>query len=526
MPLSKLVVLGLDAADLDVMRPLIDRGEMPHIARLMAEGASGVLHSTVPPVSAPAWASFLTGRNPGGHGLYSFVVERGGGRMQLANVTDIHGPKLWDVAAAQGAAPVVVNVPVTWPAPTFDGVIVTGMLTPESQGVTFTHPKELGDEIAEKVPGYRIDIDRALLDGGRPALFAQMNEMERKRKDLFLHLLRTRETRLFVGIFTNTDRVQHSFWRHDRRLVDEHFKEVDAHIGEIVASLDPATTAVMLLSDHGFQGCTYKLYVNKALEDAGLLATRRADKIDEEYDRRRPDAFIGFQGGRGEKAEAPRAGLFAGLKALVAGGGEAAMDWPATRAFMWSLDSGGVAVNLKSRYPNGVVADVDYENTRDEIVRALSTLTTPDGRRAFRAVRRREEVYAGPFVATAPDVVAEPDDAVSMGIDLDAKETIRVHKRPEGHHSPRGFVSLTGPGFRRGTRIEADIVDCLPTMLHALGLAVPAGCDGRVIEEAFEESLPVRRVADAAESAAAAGKQLTAEEEADLRKSLEGLGYL
>src|SRR5205823_13325169 len=85
MPLSKLVVLGLDAADLDVMRPLIDRGEMPHVARLMAQGSSGVLHSTVPPVSAPAWASFLTGRNPGKHGLYSFVVEHGGGRMQLAN---------------------------------------------------------------------------------------------------------------------------------------------------------------------------------------------------------------------------------------------------------------------------------------------------------------------------------------------------------------------------------------------------------------------------------------------------------
>lgn len=522
---KKLVVLGLDAADLDVMRPLVDRGEMPNVARLMAEGASGVLHSTVPPVSAPAWASFLTGRNPGKHGLYSFVVERGGGRMQLANVTDIHGPKLWDVAAMQGARPIVVNVPVTWPAPSFDGLMVTGMLTPESQGVVFTHPKSLADEIAAKVPGYRIDIDRALLDD-RATSYAQMSEMEKRRKDLFLHLLKSHETRLFVGIFTNTDRVQHSFWRSDRTLVDQHFREVDAHIGEIVASLDRATTGVVLLSDHGFQGCAHKVYVNKVLEDAGLLVTRRAGKIDEESDRRRPDYFSGFQGGRGEKAEAPRAGLLGSLKSLVGIGGEAAMEWPKTRAFMWSVDSGGVAVNLKSRYPHGVVAAADYETVRDEIVRVLSSLKAPDGRPAFRAVRRREEVYAGAYTSTAPDVIAEPDDLVSMGIDLGAKETFRVHKRPEGHHSPRGFVSLTGADFRRGAKIEGNIVDCLPTILHALGLAVPEGCDGRVIQAAFVESRPVRTMPDPAESAAAAGKSLSADEEADLRKSLEGLGYL
>jgi len=524
MPVQKLVVLGLDAADLDVMRPLLDRGEMPHVARLMADGASGILHSTVPPVSAPAWASFVTGRHPGKHGLYSFVVEEDGGATHLATLADIHGPKLWDVAASQGAQPIVVNVPVTWPAPAFDGLMVTGMLTPESPGVSFTHPRELADEIASKVPGYKIDVDRAQLDA-KETLYPKMSAMEERRRDLFLHLLATRTTRLFVGVFTNTDRVQHSFWRRDRALVDEQFREVDAHVGRIVASLDPATTAVMLLSDHGFQGCAHKVYVNKALEDAGLLATRRADAADDSYDRRRPDFFERFQGGRGDAKGAPRAGLFSGLKALVGGGGERAIDWPRTRAFLWSLDSGGVAINAKGRSPHGLVEEKDYEKTRDAVIAALSSLALPGGGRACRAVRRREDVWSGEFVARAPDVVCEPADGVEFGIDLDAKETVRVHKRPEGNHSPRGFVSLTGPGFRRGAKIEGNIVDCLPTMLHALGLAVPDGCDGRVIEAAFEEKRAVRRTAET-EQTSATSRPLTAEEEAELRKSLEGLGYL
>lgn len=520
------MVLGLDAADLDVMRPLLDRGEMPHVAALLADGASGVLHSTIPPVSAPAWATFLTGVDPGRHGLYAFVVERGvRGRMHLADVTDIRGPKLWDLCASQGARPVVANVPVTWPAPAVDGVIVTGMLTPETPDTVFTHPPGLSQRIRAALPGYRIDVDRAMMDD-RDTLYARMSEITRGHADLFHLLLTTEEHRLFVGIFTNTDRVQHAFWRSARDLVDRHFREVDAHIGRLLAAVDRSRTIVMLMSDHGFQGSTWKLYVNRALEDAGLLRTRRAAARDEHYDSRRPDFFDAFQGGRGEAAP-ERGGILGRVAAAVGVGGVVTVDWPATRAFLWSLDSGGVAVNLKSRYTHGSVEDADYESVRSAVIAALKALRTGDGRPAFRTVRRREEVYSGPFADRAPDVVTEPDDTVSFGMDVDARDALRAHRRPEGHHSPRGFVSLTGPGIRRGATIEGRIADCLPTILHALGLAVPPVCDGRVLTEAFEDPRPVRVLDERRVTAPhAAPPAYTAEEEAELRRSLEGLGYL
>ncbi|MCE9636528.1 MAG: alkaline phosphatase family protein [Planctomycetes bacterium] len=523
----KLVLIGLDAADLDVMRPLLDRGELPNMARLFAAGASGILHSTCPPVSAPAWATFLTGLQPGGHGLYAFVVEREQrGTMQLANSSDIHGAKVWDWCAMQGARPVVANVPVTWPAPVVNGAIVTGMLTPESQGVCFTHPPELSDEIRRAVPGYRIDIDRTMMDD-REGLYAALSEMSRKHKDLFVHLLRTQRWDCFVGIFTNTDRVQHAFWRNARENVDRHFRECDAHIGEILAEIDPANTVVMLMSDHGFQGSRWKLYVNRALEDAGMLATKRAAALDESYDSRRPDFFEGFQGGRGTKGAEKDAGLVGKVLAGIGVGGTLTIDWPKTRAFLWSLDTGGVAVNLKSRYPHGSVEDADYERVRDEVIATLSSTRTGEGAPAFRWVKRREEVYRGPFVHLAPDVVTAPDDAVEFGMDLDAKEAMRPHRRAEGHHSPRGFVSITGPGIRKGVAIEANIADCLPTMLHAMGLAVPPVCDGKVMLDAFDDARPVQ-VLDPSRVAAiaAAAPSYSEAEEAELRKSLEGLGYL
>lgn len=521
----KLVVLGLDAADLDVMRPLIEAGRMPHLGRLLAEGAHGVLHSTVPPVSAPAWATFLTGVEPGRHGLYGFVVERERhGKMQLANVTDIRAPKLWDWCARQGARPVVANVPVTWPAPAVEGAIVTGMLTPESQGVCFTYPPALSEEIRRVVPGYRIDVDRTMMED-RERLEDALRAMNRGHRDLFVHLLRSQAWDLFVGIFTNTDRGQHAFWRRDRGAVDRLFADVDAHIGEVLKEVDLATTPVMLMSDHGFQGCRWKLYVNRALEEAGLLATRRAASQDASYDSRRPDFFEGFQGGRGDAAD--ETGLVGRALAAFGVGGTLTLDWPRTRAFLWSLDTGGVAVNLRSRYPHGCVEDAEYETVRDLVISTLASLRTGDGRPAFRSVRRREEVYRGEHVTLAPDVVVECDDAVELGMDLDAKTPLREHRRPEGHHSPRGFVSITGPGVRKGARIEGRIADCLPTILHAMGLAVPPGCDGRVLAEAFEDDRPVRTLDSAGPGGPAPTTPVyTPEEEEELRKALEGLGYL
>jgi predicted AlkP superfamily phosphohydrolase/phosphomutase len=508
------------------MRPLLEKGEMPHVAALLAEGAHGVLHSTVPPVSAPAWATVLTGLDPGRHGLYAFVVERERkGEMHLANLTDVRGAKLWDLAAAQGVRPVVANVPVTWPPPAVDGVVVSGMLTPETEDAVFTHPASLGAEIRARIPGYRIDVDRSMMED-REALYDRLSEISRMHRDLFLHLLRTQDWGLFVGIFTNTDRVQHAFWRSRRELVDRHFREVDAHVGEILAAIDRERTVVMLMSDHGFQGSRWKLYVNRALEEAGLLATRRASGPDDHYDRRRPDYFDAFQGGRGAE-EAPKGGLLDRVAAAVGVGGVTTIDWPRTRAFLWSLDTGGVAVNLKGRYPHGTVADADYERVRTEVIAALTSLRTGDGRPAFRSVRRREDAYRGDFVHLAPDVVTEPDDTVSFGMDLDAREAMRAHKREEGHHSPRGFVSISGPGVRRGARIEGHLRDCLPTILHALDLAVPSICDGRVLAEAFEADRPVRVLDDAVlATAAPEPPAYTAEEEEELRRSLEGLGYL
>jgi len=72
MTKHKVFVIGLEGATFDVIKPLAHAGRLPTFERLMAEGVCGELKSTVPPNSAPAWVSFITGKNPGKHGVYHF----------------------------------------------------------------------------------------------------------------------------------------------------------------------------------------------------------------------------------------------------------------------------------------------------------------------------------------------------------------------------------------------------------------------------------------------------------------------
>src|SRR5262249_25185198 len=80
---------GWDGATFDLIRPWIDAGKLPNLARLMANGVHGPLRSTVPPWSFQAWSSFLTGKNLGKHGVYDFFRNPPGTyRLEFVNATD------------------------------------------------------------------------------------------------------------------------------------------------------------------------------------------------------------------------------------------------------------------------------------------------------------------------------------------------------------------------------------------------------------------------------------------------------
>ena len=126
----KVLVFGMDGADWDIMQPLIDKGDMPAMARLQREGAWGPLASTIHPHSPTAWASFLTGSNPGMHGIFDFVHRKPGTyEMEIFHTKLRGGKSLWQVLSQAGVRCGVMNVPMTHPPEKVNGYFVSGAFT-------------------------------------------------------------------------------------------------------------------------------------------------------------------------------------------------------------------------------------------------------------------------------------------------------------------------------------------------------------------------------------------------------------
>ena len=150
------VIVGLDSASFDVIDPWLEAGELPNLQKLIAEGVSGKLRSTIHPMSGPAWASFMTGKNPGKHGIFDWTRHVDGGyEASLVNSMSLCGRTLWQIASEAGFTTGVVNVPVTYPPQAVDGYLVSGLLTPSSKS-DFVFPPHLADELHRAADGYVI----------------------------------------------------------------------------------------------------------------------------------------------------------------------------------------------------------------------------------------------------------------------------------------------------------------------------------------------------------------------------------
>jgi predicted AlkP superfamily phosphohydrolase/phosphomutase len=518
----KAVVIGLDGADPRLVEAFLDAGDMPALAALRDRGTFLPLRSTLPPVSAPAWATFMTGRAPGGHGVFGFVEEDGEGGFALSSLSTIRGKKLWEAAAEAGKRTAVLNVPVTFPPPEVPGLFVSGMLTPP--GRPFTNPPEEQARIEEIAPAYAPDIDRSLF-GDPPALLAHLTDLIDARAVVFEDVLRRCAWDLFVGVFTETDRIQHHFWRDGKDEIREFFRRLDGHLGRLFDAA-PDDALVLVMSDHGFTDTDRRFYANAWLREEGYLRLKRVREDKDDYEARRFHAFMGEDVTGGKR----KRGIFEKVAGLLGRESRRVIDWSKTKAYLYSASSHGIEINLAGRQPEGIVTPEEYEPLRRELVERLSSLRHPEtGEPVFDRVLTREEAYEGPFVTKAPDIVLAPEnDRYRIVTRVDAKRAFRQHRIPQGYHGETGLLFAAGPGVAAGARIEPGIEDVMPTVLWALDLPVPAGIDGRprtdLFEEGAEAAREVRFGEASPEAAADTEPKLTPEEEEALKDALRGLG--
>lgn len=543
---NKLLLFGIDGATWDVFDPLLREGSLPHLSKLIAEGKRGVLLSSIPPDTATAWTTFQTGVNPGKHGIFDFNQYTAGSYSPaFINSKKIPKDTIWQVLSGQNKKLVVLNVPVTYPPYRISGLLVSGLLTPGLQS-KFTFPEELAQEILQIEKDYTIVTTQQVFN--RTSLEGFIEKLiltEQKRTNVMHHLLAGGNWDVAMIHFQSTDPLQHAaFCYLDRdhplydptkyRTVTELYKSIDRNIGELLDEL-PSSALKIVLSDHGFASVYKTIHLNNFFMDQGLMSLKKSGirsqmflpalKLVREIDQRFIRGLFSFKKGASLRAKVK-------LDKFI--------DWPRTKASMmigWLY--GLVYLNCRGREREGVVAmGREYEELRDSIAERLLSLKDPEtGKTVIKKVCKREELYRGERLETAPDLVVIPEDGYefSRSFTLSSRDAIKknvLRKDHMGVHKREGIFVFSGNAIDKPSSLdEAHIVDMFPTILYALGIPIPDYTDGKVLLDVFTENFkknnpPVYETQKERPDRSRKEGIFSEEDKKKIEKRLKDLGYM
>jgi predicted AlkP superfamily phosphohydrolase/phosphomutase len=512
-----LLVVAWDGASFELTDPLMARGELPNLEALVRRGQRLRLRSTWPPVTFPAWTSFMTAASPCRHGITDFCL-RDGYELRFANASHRRLPTIWSQMNAAGLRTGVYGLPATYPPESLDGIQVPGFDTPLGAGAgrRLTHPPELAQRLRGRYGRLAIEgVAQSQIGPGwhEMALTRMLDDVDLRTR-IVSDLFGEQRFDVFLVHFAESDTVSHQFWqfcdpespRHVNRppladAIARVYRALDAALGRLVEAAGEDTT-VMVVSDHGSGGAGDRaVFWNRWLSDhhwlrfaagsTGLARGLKRAALRFLPAAAQPTLFRAF----------PRAGARLEARARLGG-----IDWSRTLAFSEELPYyPSIWLNLRGREPRGVVEPGDAECVLRDIGSALLEAedpTEPDGRGGpiVERIYRREELFDGPFAERAPDLILQLRErggysyagASSRG--GGEREAVR-RLRPEemsgsrgtsmaGSHRLDGLCVVAGAGILASTGAgaavpdSATLADAGATLLGLAGLGVPEEADG------------------------------------------------
>ena len=508
---SPIVVLGLDAFDVDWLERWVAEGRLPFLAGLIERGAFARLESTRDLFSDAPWPTLNAGVTPAKHAFFNHLqLQRG--TLDIER-TDAHCCKFlpfWQHLRGTGLRSALMDVPKTFPIEDLDGVQICGWgehypllrsplsIPPDRVGRCralygdHPHPPEI---VHPPSRDWELNTRSALLEA-----------VERKRRAIE-DLLDEEAWDFFFSVFSEVHYADHQFyhhmdpnhWAHEpdappdlMSALADVATRVDAAIGRLFEKI-PEGASWFVISVHGIEpnftanhmmeevltrlGYTVPAQharatnrVGQILEWTAWLRKRIPRSVRDRINRRLPERFH-------DEADSS---AFEGTK-----------DWSRTRAFLMPSDhfQALLSVNLEGREPKGIVkagseAEALMERLREDLLELRNIHTR---KRAVAGIVRTADVYQGPNLPDLPDLIVQwVKDASIIGLEHPRFGTILAEGYPvrKSQHTRDGFLIAGGPWIAEGTRLEgARTIDFAPTVLHLLGQRVPEELDGRILDE-------------------------------------------
>ena len=368
---TKTVIVGLDGVPYTMLQDLRDRGDIPNMNSLFNEGYFGQMSVCIPEISSVSWSSFMTGTQSGEHGIFGVMdLNPANYKMFFPNFSNLRAQPLWKDLSAMGKKSVVINMPSTYPAHEINGALISGFVAIDINKAVY--PTSLIPRLKEM--DYRIDIDTMKARQDPQFLHQDLSVTLENREKAVDFLWKEIDWDLFMVVITGTDRLMHYMWNayqddsHEfHASFIEYFNEVDRFVGRLydrflnLNGSKKKQNSFLMLSDHGFTGIKSEVYLNRWLAK---------------------NDYLKFN------SEEPKTIMEIG---------------PNSKAF--ALDPSRIYINLKDKYQFGTVDKSDYEKVRDEIRQGIEKITFDDGSRVIKQIYNKEELYSGPCLNQAPDLV-------------------------------------------------------------------------------------------------------------------------
>ncbi len=528
---SKIIAIGLEAAEPDLIEKWCDQGHLPTLDALRKKGGWLRIRSSAEISSGATWPSLVTGTNPAKHGIgfYHRQIKTGTYDLVKKYADEVRRNPFWNEPARAGRRIVVFDVPETFPVQNFNGVHLAGWGVEAPSWPKSSWPPDLMGQVSERYGGHHLESWYQT----RPKTVQGWNEFRQhlvtgagRKGSISMDLLAREDWDLFLVSFSESHWAGHYFWHlmdqgHPDHEAEEGkavggamlevYRVLDETISNLLAACPDST--VVVFSNTGM-GPNYS-GSHLLPETLNRLGMGRGERKSHS-----PAGWVGrlFPAGRWgpyaiKKIESLLSpDLIARVKRHVPerlwdtwtrrilGLGS---DWKRSIAFMVPSDyTGAIRINLKGREPNGQIEPgKEYDAVCEQLMEDLSALTNPEtGKEAVSTVYRVDRVYQGENLRDLPDLIVKwTGDAPIRALTSPKIGTVSgiLPDKRSGAHRTHGFLSLSGRNIRPvKSPGEYDSMDIAPTILYLMGQPVPRDMDGRIltemIDDRYKEDHPVR----------------------------------
>ena len=511
-PPAAVLVIGIDAANPDLLREWARQGSLPHIRTLLDRGLIAESMSLPGFYVGSTWPSLYTGTSPAKHGLH-YLKQLIPGTYRFRRMSDgafVQRAPVWGMLSRAGRRVAVLDVPLSRPDPGLNGLQVVEWGGHDAVFGFHTHPPEAATSIREKFgnhpAGSRCDAPRRGAEDYQ-RFIAALERGARLKGALTVDQLHQGGWDLVMQVFTESHCVGHQCWHlhdpthpnHDpsiRSLTGDPlarvYTAIDAAVGEILTAAGDAL--VFLVVAHGM---SYRFGASFLLPDIlvrlGVSAPPPPESGGSPLFRLASSLWRVLPSGA-RRALSPIRGRF--------GGRAPARESPvlpphlqASRCFPVNngLAAGGIRLNLRGREPTGMLEPGPQAETFcTELARDLLAIVDDrTGQPLIRRVLRTRDFYQGEHLADLPDLLVEWSDAAATGVGgrvrirsprIGTMEGINTYGRT-GEHRPEGLLVAAGKGIPAGRLPRpVSILDFSPTIAALFDVTL-LDTDGEVIPE-------------------------------------------